>query len=649
MSIDNGNSSVTVAARTIASSSRIVVPPAEKPEKFSGANFKGWKQRVFFWLTTLGMQKLTSEEPPLPAANMPDNEKFRIVEAWKQADFLCKCYILSALEDDLYNLYSAMNTLKELWDALEKKYKTEYVCLKKFVVSKFLNYKMIDNKTVGTQVQELQLIFHDLIAEGMFMNKAFQVAAIIKKLHPSWRDFKNYLKHKRKEMKLEDLTAPKSKKRKRSSGQTKEQNKKKFKGNCYNCEKVGHKSPDCRLPKKDKKKGQANIVEKNDDIDDLCAMLSECNLVGNPKEWWIDSGATRHVCAVKEAFATYSTTGPEEEISMGNNATTKIEGYGKIFLKMTFDKVLKLNNVLHVPTIRKNLVSTSLHEESKENNTSIEDTRRSKRQRTSTSFRPDFVTFLLENEPQTFKAAMLSSNSAFWKEAVNSEIQSILDNHTWELVDLPPGNNPLGSKWIFKRKIKADGTIDKYKARLVIKGYRQKEGLDYFDTYPPVTRITSIRVLVALAAVYDLEIHQIDVKIAFLNGKLEEEIYMEQPEGFVVAGKEKKVCKLVKSFYGLKQAPKQWHAKFDQTMWANGFKINECDKCVYIKNTLVHEVIVCLYVDDILIMSKSMTDINTTKHMFVSKFDMKDLGVADLILGIRIHKTPQGLALSQSH
>ncbi|XP_009772812.2 uncharacterized protein [Nicotiana sylvestris] len=247
---------------------------------------------------------------------MSDNEKFMVVEAWKQKDFLCKVYILSALEDDLYNVYSAMNTSKELWDALEKKYKTEDACLKRFVVAKFLDYKMIDIKTVGTQVQELQLIFHDLIAEGMVVNEAFQVAAMIEKLPHSWRDFKNHLKHKRKEMKLEDLVirlrieednktpekksrrnstimganiveeiAPKSKKRKRSSEQTKEQNKKKIKGSYYNCGKVDHKSPDVVSRKKDNKKGQDNIVEKNDDVIDLSAMLLECNLVGILKEW----------------------------------------------------------------------------------------------------------------------------------------------------------------------------------------------------------------------------------------------------------------------------------------------------------------------------------------------------------------------------
>ncbi|PHU24885.1 hypothetical protein BC332_03217 [Capsicum chinense] len=249
---------------------------------------------------------------------------------------------------------------------------------------------------------------------------------------------------------------------------------------------------------------------------------------------------------------------------------------------------------------------------------------------------------------KTFKEAMVSSDSSFWKEAVNSEIDSILSNHTWELVDLPPGNKPLGSKWIFKRKMKVSGIMDKYKARLVVKGFKQK-CLDYFDTYSPVIRITSIRMLIALAAVYGLEIHQMDVKTAFLNGELEEEIYMEQPEGFVVLGKENKVCKLIKSLYGLKQAPKQWHAKFDQTMLANGFKINECDKCVYIKDIPNHQVIVCLSVDDMLIISRDISNINATKRMLESKFDMKDVGVADVILGIRIHRTSQGLTLSQSH
>ena len=119
------------------------------------------------------------------------------------------------------------------------------------------------------------------------------------------------------------------------------------------------------------------------------------------------------------------------------------------------------------------------------------------------------------------------------------------------LVDLPPGNKAIGCKWVFKRKLKSDGSIDKYKARLVAKGFTQKKGLDYFDTYSPVSSITTIRILIALASIHNLVIHQMDVKTTFLNRDLDEEIYMEQPEGFIVKGQEHKVCKLVNLYMAL--------------------------------------------------------------------------------------------------
>ena len=128
---------------------------------------------------------------------------------------------------------------------------------------------------------------------------------------------------------------------------------------------------------------------------------------------------------------------------------------------------------------------------------------------------------MLEGEPQTFKSAMNSTVSLIWKEVIQSEINSIPENHTWELLDLPPGCKPLSSKWVFKRKRKVDGSIDKYNARLVIKGYSQTEGLDYSDTYSPVTRINSIRMVLAIATLRNLEIHQMDVKTTILNGELD--------------------------------------------------------------------------------------------------------------------------------
>jgi hypothetical protein len=156
-----------------------------------------------------------------------------------------------------------------------------------------------------------------------------------------------------------------------------------------------------------------------------------------------------------------------------------------------------------------------------------------------------------------------------------------MSNGTWEVVERPYGCKPVGRKWVLKKKFRPDGTIEKYKARLVVKGYTQKEGEDFFDTYSPVARLTTIRVLLSLVASHGLLVHQMNVKITFLNVELEEEIYMDQPDGFVAEGQEGMVCKLIKSLYGLKQTPKQWNEKFDRTLTSTGFVVNKTDKCVY--------------------------------------------------------------------
>ena len=175
------------------------------------------------------------------------------------------------------------------------------------------------------------------------------------------------------------------------------------------------------------------------------------------------------------------------------------------------------------------------------------------------------------------------------------------------------------------------------------KSHTQKEGGYFFDTYSPVTRIATIRVLLALAASYSLYVHQMDVKIAFLYGELEEEIYMEQPNGFVIPGEENKVCKLIKSLYGLKQTPKQWHEKFDTTLTSAGFSVNEAEKCVYYRYGGGEGVILCLYIDDILIFGTSTTVINEIKSFLSRCFDMKDLSPADVILNIKFIKMRMGL------
>jgi len=233
-----------------------------------------------------------------------------------------------------------------------------------------------------------------------------------------------------------------------------------------------------------------------------------------------------------------------------------------------------MNDSVSVPMPVNNSMNTS-SSELIVSSSDVHELRRSKRQQTETNFGPDFITaflieiknvdilsakfiysYMLEEDPKTYDEAIKSIDSSFWKEAIKSELDSIISNHTWELVDLPVGSKPIGSKWIFKKKIRLDGSIKKFKARLVIKGCTQKQGVDSFDTYSPVTKISTIRALIALATINNLLIHQMDVKTAFLNGDLNEEIYMKQPIGCIVSGEEHNVCKFKKSLYGLNQAPK---------------------------------------------------------------------------------------------
>ena len=154
-------------------------------------------------------------------------------------------------------------------------------------------------------------------------------------------------------------------------------------------------------------------------------------------------------------------------------------------------------------------------------------------------------------------------------------------NQVWDLVDLPLGRKSFGNKWILKIKHKANGSIERYKARLVAKGYTQEEGIDYEDTFSPVVRITSVHLVLAIVVHMDLELYQMDVKTAFLNGELDEEIYMDQPLGFESKEQECKVCKLKRSIYGLKQASRQWNIKFHQAIQRDGFTMMEEDHCVY--------------------------------------------------------------------
>uniref|UniRef100_A0A2N9HCN4 CCHC-type domain-containing protein n=1 Tax=Fagus sylvatica TaxID=28930 RepID=A0A2N9HCN4_FAGSY len=604
-----------------------------KLDKFDGSNFIRWQDKMKFLLTALKIfYVLDPNLQPIPDPTPQDTEQLKQQRIKRE-------------EDEL--------------KALETKYKTEKQGTDKFIIQKYFDFKMLDNVSVLDQVHELQVLVHKLNDLSIKIPELFQVGAIIAKLPPSWNNYRKKLLHMAEELTLEQIGThlrieEESRIREGTNSMSKvnegtvnyvlnggvgsSKTNKSFRPNkkivkktnsnkdkkgraCFHCGKKGHYIRECRFLKNQMKEKELNTSEANV-VDEIVAMKI------HPSGGMI-LGATIHVCNNKMLFKEYVEAGNGLEVLMGNHNTAKVLGTGTVELILSSGKKLKLTNVYHVPDIKKNLVSASLLSKNGvkavlDGNKRIEpsspsEQRRSQRVRKEKDFGPDFISYQVnvylvqgnkekvlsklpfvgnvEEDPNTFSEAMVSRDAAFWREAVNDEMDSILSNNTWVLVDLPP--------------------------RLVAKGFRQREGIDYFDTYAPVARITSIRVLIALASIYKLVVHQMDVKTAFLNGDLDEEVYMDQPEGFVLPGNEKKV--------------------------SNGFKHNGADKCVYSKFTSEYGVIVCLYVDDMLIFGTNMLGVCETKKYLVSVFKMKDLNEADTILGIKVKRHSEGYALCQSH
>ena len=239
------------------------------------------------------------------------------------------------------------------------------------------------------------------------------------------------------------------------------------------------------------------------------------------------------------------------------------------------------------------------------------------------------------SEPRTIDEALKGDHAKEWKAAADSEYDSLMANETWELVELPEGHKAIGCKWVFKVKYGSHGKAERFKGRLVAKGYAQKYGIDYEETFSPVVRFTSIRSLLAFAVQNDMLIHQMDVVTAFLNGKLDEEIYMEQPEGYVIAGKENLVCKLKKSLYGLKQSPRCWYSALREYLESMEFKQSEADPCVYIR-TVGTMTVIAVYVDDLILTTVTAKEMQKVKESLAVQFKMTDMGKLHYCLGVSI-------------
>lgn len=277
-----------------------------------------------------------------------------------------------------------------------------------------------------------------------------------------------------------------------------------------------------------------------------------------------------------------------------------------------------------------------------ENSSTVEETRKSSRQPKPKVFE-DYVSYMcssdsevlnaISTDPGTVQEALSRHDREKWKEAMLEELQSFEENEVWELCDPPSNETVVDCKWVFKVKVDSDNNV-RHKARLVARGFSQKYGIDFEETFSPVVRHSTLRLLIALAAKLNLNINHVDVNTAFLNGKLEETVYMKQPEGFVTNDK---VYKLNKAVYGLKQSSRAWNKKIDDVIIKLGYNKSKFEPCLYTKTKDHRLTIIALYVDDFLIFSNDVSETTFLKNKLSAKFKIKDLGDVKQCLGMRIN------------
>ncbi|KAJ0752905.1 putative RNA-directed DNA polymerase [Helianthus annuus] len=233
-----------------------------------------------------------------------------------------------------------------------------------------------------------------------------------------------------------------------------------------------------------------------------------------------------------------------------------------------------------------------------------------------------------------------------WIEAMNSEMEALYRNNTWVIVDLPKDRKPIGCKWVYRIKYKANGEIERYKARLVAKGFNQREGIDFGETFSPVVKMVTVRVVLKLAVNKGWPLYQLDINNAFLYGSLSEDVYMTLPQGYFDSDKNK-VCKLVKSLYGLKQAPRQWNEKLTSVLLKMGFVQSLCDHSLFVLSKDKVFVVLLVYVDDIVITGNNVSEITQVKRRLSESFKIKDLGILKYFLGIEVLYSNESICLSQ--
>ncbi|GJX43402.1 zinc finger, CCHC-type containing protein [Tanacetum coccineum] len=717
-----------------------------KLKKFEGVDFIRWQKKMHFMLSSMSVVYVLTTPMPEDGGDNPTVDQVKKRAKWDNDDYVCRGLILNGMSNSLFDTYQNVETSKKLWDTLEAKYMVEDASSNKFLVSNFTKYKMTDSRPVLEQYNELLGILERFTQHKMNMDESIQVSCIIDKLPPSWKDFKHTLKYLKEELTLVELGS-----HLHIEESLRVYDNDKPKGNnvvgpsVVNV--VEHNNSSRYNDNRGKRKHHDTKVDPNKKPKVYyVTYVSEAYLVmDDDVTWWVDSGATVHVCKDRCWFKTYESLNVGSILYMRNESTALVHGRGCVNLRLNivFDNIgsafmstSKQNDYIlwharlghvHFKRMRdmskdglipafdmdtekcKTCILTKITKKPFQNvkgktevlelihsdlcnlhatpslgnkkyfvtfidyasravvrlpnpkmktlgERGIEcifvgyaghskafrpsqrslvnrtedfggsvvpekvtgevvqqpepELRKRKRHRTPKDFGPEFQLYLIErtmdegsdqhsyffnveDDPKTFDEAMKS------RMLLSKKKQLMM---RW----IPSWATTLGC-WL-----------------IYLQGFKQKSWIDYSDTYALMARIGIIRLLIAMTSIHNLIIHQMDVKTAFLNGELDKEVYMNQPQGFIMHGNENKVYKLIKSLYGLKHAPK----KFDESG---------------------KEVIICLYVDDMLIFGTNQVQVDLIKEFLSSRFSMKDIGEADVIRGIKIKYESNGIAISQSY
>jgi hypothetical protein len=271
-----------------------------------------------------------------------------------------------------------------------------------------------------------------------------------------------------------------------------------------------------------------------------------------------------------------------------------------------------------------------------------ERTTRSRSRNASHFAHPAFVATF---EPKDIGHALSDPN---WVNAMHEELENYERNQVWELVEPPPNCKPIGTKWVWKNKEGENGEVVRNKSRLVSQGYSQKEGIDYEETFAPVARLEAIRILLAFSVAKGFKLYQMDVKSAFLNGFLEEEVYVKQPPGFECAEFPHKVYRLTKALYGLKQAPRAWYGRLRGFLFSKGFEMGKVDKTLFLLRQGDDILIVQVYVDDIVFGRSSNSLVVKFAEDMSKEFKMSMMGELQFFLGLQIKQAKEGTFVHQA-